>query len=346
MLTETKLKQLKWEGKDKRVADRDGLYLLIRKQSRSWLFRSRKGGKEKFITIGHYPFFSLKEAREAVSEMYYIAHNSSVTTKAVCNEVIKEIYSGYSNPDQYIGYIDRAILPGIGSKYIQDVTRQDLAKLITSYRSRGARGSQVLLSNLRTIFGYAHEMGYIEDNPAIGLTKRITGYTYKPKQRILSEKEIQWLFKQDNNNAQIARFLLLTGLRIGEHRDGGVIGSKWVLNGTKTKTGKDHWVHLSELAQDQLGFKPRHPTTVNEWLRDNQPAEDKFTPHDLRRTAVTLMNEEGVQPFIVERTIGHSLQGLMKVYNQADYEEERINAIISLESRVKRIVCASPAHDI
>lgn len=52
-----------------------------------------------------------------------------------------------------------------------------------------------------------------------------------------------------------------------------------------------------------------------------------FRPHDLRRTCATRLNTLGVLPHIAEKILNHSMQGVMAVYNRADYEVERIEAM-------------------
>ena len=52
-----------------------------------------------------------------------------------------------------------------------------------------------------------------------------------------------------------------------------------------------------------------------------------FTPHDLRRTFATRLNELKVGPHIVEKILNHKMSGVMAVYNQADYQDERVAAM-------------------
>lgn len=54
---------------------------------------------------------------------------------------------------------------------------------------------------------------------------------------------------------------------------------------------------------------------------------EEFRPHDLRRTCRTGMAALGVPDFIAERVIGHKLQGMLAVYNQHDYLDERREAL-------------------
>ena len=61
--TEREAKATRWDGKDRRLPCGDGLYLLVRRSSKTWLFRDRRGGRETFSTLGKHPAMSTKEAR-------------------------------------------------------------------------------------------------------------------------------------------------------------------------------------------------------------------------------------------------------------------------------------------
>jgi integrase len=48
-----------------------------------------------------------------------------------------------------------------------------------------------------------------------------------------------------------------------------------------------------------------------------------FTIHDLRRTASTLLRENGWASDVVEKALNHTIGGVRGVYNQAEYAEQR-----------------------
>jgi integrase len=56
----------------------------------------------------------------------------------------------------------------------------------------------------------------------------------------------------------------------------------------------------------------------------------QFTPHDLRSTARSHLGRLGVDLLVAERCLNHSLGGLMDIYDQHDYLEERRAALASL----------------
>ena len=50
------------------------------------------------------------------------------------------------------------------------------------------------------------------------------------------------------------------------------------------------------------------------------------------------MNELGIPPHVVERALNHTMQGVMAIYNRADYLEERKAALAAWGAEVERIV--------
>jgi integrase len=54
---------------------------------------------------------------------------------------------------------------------------------------------------------------------------------------------------------------------------------------------------------------------------------DHFTVHDLRRTAKTMLQANGVDEFISERCLNHKLSGVSGTYGRHDFFEERKKAL-------------------
>ncbi|RLV58029.1 DUF4102 domain-containing protein [Parashewanella curva] len=57
---------------------------------------------------------------------------------------------------------------------------------------------------------------------------------------------------------------------------------------------------------------------------------EAFTPHDLRRTAATLLGKLSVDPIVIEKVLNHELVGVMAIYNQYKYMEKRAVALKKL----------------
>lgn len=73
-----------------------------------------------------------------------------------------------------------------------------------------------------------------------------------------------------------------------------------------------------------------------------RPELSRWTPHDLRRTVRTeLSGNCGVTPDIAERVLNHSLPGLRKVYDHADYRPQVKDALIAWNAALALIVSGS-----
>ena len=64
---------------------------------------------------------------------------------------------------------------------------------------------------------------------------------------------------------------------------------------------------------------------------------EHFTPHDLRRTARTLMSRLEIPHHIRERVLNHSQGKIEAVYDQFDYLKEKRAALNKLANEIDRI---------
>ncbi|MGX9462024.1 tyrosine-type recombinase/integrase [Shewanella sp. A14] len=55
--------------------------------------------------------------------------------------------------------------------------------------------------------------------------------------------------------------------------------------------------------------------------------KDIWSLHDLRRTFATKLNDLGIAPYVVEQLLGHSLGGMMAIYNRSQYLPEKQAAL-------------------
>ena len=99
---------------------------------------------------------------------------------------------------------------------------------------------------------------------------------------------------------------------------------------------------LSDLALAQLDAHPweARREAVQVWLTDNA---EGWTAHDLRRTFSTRNHEQGVAPYVVEKMLNHTFDGMMSVYNHATYDAERRQALDTWTSWLLNLVQQSPA---
>lgn len=86
-----------------------------------------------------------------------------------------------------------------------------------------------------------------------------------------------------------------------------------------------------------VGDAPMEPSTLNAafnkfWKDHLGNRCQRFTPHDLRSTARSHLGRLGIDLLIAERCLNHSLGGLVAIYDQHDYLEERRAALTVLSN--------------
>jgi integrase len=358
-LNDTRLRNLKpSSGKAERlVADGNGLYIRVRagegKVTRTWQFRRREGGKVTVTTLGTYPQLPILEARQKALELATKGKSYSPTVELAAEQWLSErIDHTHRKAGLIRGYVERAVIPALGSRRVRDIEPSEIATVVRDYRDRtgkkaaahkgGRTAARALLGVFKGLFGYAVANGWIKLSPAAQLTAAVVGPPGAARTRVLSDDEISFVMTTGIRQGPVLRFLLLTGLRIGEAYNGHREGQFWVVPPEFSKNKREHRVWLSDLALAQLD---RHPWEaprfdVQHWLADNSGG---WCAHDLRRTFSTRNNAMGVPPYIVERMLNHIFDGVMAVYNHATYEAERRQALGAWSTWLKGLVEKQPA---
>jgi integrase len=359
-LNDTRLRNLKpSQGKAERlVADGNGLYIRIRagegKITRSWQFRRRDGDRLSITTLGTYPDLTLLEARQQALELATKGRSYSPTVEVAAEQWLSErIDHTHRKAELIRGYVERAIVPALGRRRVRDIEPAEIAALVRDYRARtgkkaaarrgGLTAARALLGVFKGLFGYAVANGWIKLSPAAQLTAAVVGPPSGARTRVLSDAEIRFVMTADIRQGPVLRFLLATGLRLGEAYNGHRVGQYWVVPPESSKNKREHRVWLSDLAIAQLDLHPWQAKRddVQHWLADNAGG---WCAHDLRRTFSTRNNGLGVSPFVVERMLNHMLGGVMAIYNHAEYDAERRQALEAWSSWLLNLVQQAPAH--
>jgi integrase len=90
-----------------------------------------------------------------------------------------------------------------------------------------------------------------------------------------------------------------------------------------------HDLRIEEMPKIGFQQKEKHPA-----FKDSEP----WRIHDLRRTLNTHLSELGVEPYIIEKILNHKLQGILGVYNQAEYLSQRAKALDLWAKKIKQCV--------
>jgi integrase len=330
MLTDRTIRQMKPSTRHRYVADGEGLYLRVHPSGKKqFVRRTRTGGKDTWDVLGDYPDMSLDTARDLVRGL--------LTTDSVAKvyaQFDRNVLARYARPDIPRSRFALDILPHLGVKRVLDVTRADVFAVLQGILDRGSPvAANRTLADLHHFFDYCVVRGYILASPIAGVTRKYVGGKEQPRGRFLSLDELHGALRLRESlspmTAACLYLVLLTALRPSEAlsllRQS---PTKRVVDTVDVKTGKPHKVYLSPQARAVLRFTrglpvPKDHRVLSHALRR---VDADFTPHDLRRTAATRMADAGIPPHVVEKMLNHKMEGVMAVYNHADYWEEQVAA--------------------
>lgn len=251
--------------------------------TRSWTYHYRSRGRQRRLTLGVYPAVSLAEAREKWRQARQEVDRggdpaqAKVEAKATLPETVSEVgaefFRRYARPrnrtaDEIERMFDQHVYPVIGDLHMETVNRRDILRLLDRAEANGAtiRVNRIL-TNVKRLFSWAEERGYIGSSPATGIKPPIKEVA---RDRVLSDNEIHALLKSCDKLGDpfgpIFKLLLLTGQRRTE-----ISGASWFevdlesaklnIPANRVKNGRAHSVPLSGSAVEVLRTIPRHAGT-------------------------------------------------------------------------------------
>jgi integrase len=96
------------------------------------------------------------------------------------------------------------------------------------------------------------------------------------------------------------------------------------------------------------GYKPITPDSISRALLINldKIGLDRFTPHDLRRTAASQMTATGISRLVVSKILNHVESGITAVYDRHSYDEEKRQALDSWGRKLQSIVTGKTGNVI
>jgi integrase len=275
---------------------------------------------------------------------------------------------------------NRDIKPIIGSIKLADLSIYDLNKVFDAKvdkdgeRMAGAIG--VCHKIINQVINHALALNMLDSHPAPQLKAKDVGGGSKVTKRNLSFAELKILLTSLNDwrtnhaNIRLMRFLLGCGQRISA-----VLEMRWseldLDEGTwrlpasaedrHTKSLDVRKVPLSNYLLEQLQKqrenvpskwklvwpqlledKLQEPAAVRALIKRNLPDDfESFSPHDLRRTFISRCSEMGLDIVAIEKTVGHQLPGMLRVYNHHDYFNEQLVVLEVWGDKLKELAIAN-----
>lgn len=247
---------------------------------------------------------------------------------------------------------------------VDKVTRRDAVGVLDDVaKERGKVTADRAQSALSGFFAWAIDRGHVDASPVLNIKARANG---GGRERVLSETEIAAVWRASQNMGQygtIVRLLILTGQRRAEIADlewDEIDFAKDVIElpGARTKNSRPHVIPLSTRAVATLAGIPvrngrdfvfgEASRGFQGWAKSKLLIDTKlpadmppWTLHDLRRTVVTHLNENGfAEPHVIEAIANHvsgHKAGVCGIYNRAAYASEKREALQSWGEHVSAL---------
>ncbi len=372
MLTDLKIQRLKVEqGKTKRHKDRDGLSIEIRPSGKKvFIFRYQWNKKPQTITLGSYPSIGLAEARNKVMTYRESIHKGidprksnedEIENKLTFSMVAEQWYQKNKHRwkevtcNRHYKSLIRDVYPFISEKPIDDITKNDLLKIIHPHETKGHHEiAHRLHDRLQTIFEFAVGSSLTENYPFIGLKKVLAPKPRVSNQPAIKPDEAHEMLKTIKNSQatkinkiyiEILAHLFTrpSELRLAQWSEFNLKQAEWHIPVERMKMASAHWVPLSPYVITLLkelrlltGFTPylfNSPTskalqpiseTSARKLLHNSGYKDRHTLHGFRALASTVLHEQShFRTDAIEAQLAHKVQGVRGVYLRADFKQER-----------------------
>jgi len=254
-----------------------------------------------------------------------------------------------------------------GAAYFANLHKMPLTKITQSavsarldaiYVASGAPTAGQARKHLSAFFVWCLKRGHCSQNPVINTESVKSG---PGRERVLADNELRavWNVCRDDDLGRIVRLLILTGCRCSE-----IGGLRWseidldqgtiTIPGERTKNGRAHTLTLSNMAMDIISSIPprvgrdhlfgERANGFTSWAKQHQLGDgitERWTLHDLRRSAATGMAELGIQPHIIEAVLNHASghkAGIAGIYNRAEYKRDMRNALAVWSDHIHSIV--------
>jgi len=277
--------------------------------------------------------------------------------------------------------LTKNVTPIIGGVKLADLHRRDMNRVVDPVLARGApREAGCIFEDFRAVVRWAVKRGDLDRNPFDGMEKP-TGSKPRERTLTDEEIRTLWgglptVLARSKACQRILKLCLATAQRLGEvtGMEPGELNLKaktWTIPGRRTKNAHTHVVPLSELAVEIIKEALVDAGKDARWLfpnkadlgplaievvdktvaRANEPSEDRplgrlgiadWTPHDLRRTALTNFAAMGIPPIVAGAVANHisvtKATITLSVYTQYSYEKEKREALDAWAKRLSEIV--------
>lgn len=288
-----------------------------------------------------------------------------VTVKEALDYWIREYASRRrANVDKHVEQLNKHIFPYIGDYPLSMCETRHWLECFSRVSKNAPVAAGYLLQMCKQALKFCRVHRYASSNALSDLTIDDVGKKQERRDREHTRQELADIWRESTGlkfkpyYASLLRLLVVFGCRTQELRLSAI--REWDLQGWIWTVPKEHSkggekilrpvpdairpfiTALIEQNRDSglLLGEMKKPEAVSQWGRGIYKRlghAEPWTLHDLRRTFATTLNNMGIAPHVVEQLLGHTLGGVMAVYNRSQYLPEKLDALNKWMERLEVI---------
>jgi integrase len=291
--------------------------------------------------------------------------------KAVAEDYLVRHAAEFRSLPELKRQLTKYVFPVLQDRLFVDIKRSEVIALRTDVTDdHGASQADAVFSLVRGIMRWFEAEGDDDDYCCpIKARKKKTGPSGGKRKRILSADEIRLVWEAAGEvgpYGAMVRLLLLTAQRrekVATMKWDDLKGDVWTIAKEDREKGNAGVLALPPLAMAIIGKIDKVPgcsyvfagrygdkpfnsfsqgrEEINALLPADMP---RWTLHDLRRTARTIMTDLRIDDRIAEQVLGHAIEGVEGVYNLSQYFEPKAEALARLAGYVQQLVDPAPGN--
>ncbi len=288
-----------------------------------------------------------------------------VTVKEALDYWIREYASRRrANVDKHVEQLNKHIFPYIGDYPLSMCETRHWLECFSRVSKDAPVAAGYLLQMCKQALKFCRVHRYASSNALSDLTIDDVGKKQEKRDREHTRQELADIWRESASlkfkpyYASLLRLLVVFGCRTQELRLSAI--REWDLQDWIWTVPKEHSkggekilrpipsamrpfiTSLIEQNRDSglLMGEMKKPEAVSQWGRGIYKRlghAEPWTLHDLRRTFATTLNNMGIAPHVVEQLLGHTLGGVMAVYNRSQYLPEKLDALNKWMERLEVI---------
>ncbi|PHM46778.1 tyrosine-type recombinase/integrase [Xenorhabdus miraniensis] len=307
----------------------------MRTQCRTWLAESKD--PQRMIKLDREETLKPVTVQDAIE--YWL-------TEYVDNHIV--------NADRYRERFNKHLFPCIGDMALADCNTHYWLRCFSQVKKIAPSVAGALLQMSQQALKFCRVHRFAISHVLEGISKQDIGVKQNKRKRFLTEKELSEFLEAINGDYFIPYYqnifylLIVFGARTIEVRmskmDEWDLEQKlWTVPERNSKTREkiirpipDAMLEKIKMIKHQnrnseylLGELKDYTTVSMAGCRVWQRLKhnEKWGLHDLRRTFATMLSDMGIAPHIVELLLGHTLGGVLAVYNRSQYLPEKLDAL-------------------